>query len=94
MTDTLTTSSDVIVAVDAATAFKAFTEEMDLWWQRGPINFWSDAGHVLEVRCETGVGGRILEVLDDPAGADLDGRASPRGSQACVSRSRARSTTC
>ena len=30
MTDTLTTSSDVIVAVDAATAFKAFTEEMDL----------------------------------------------------------------
>ena len=72
MTDTLTTSSDVVVAVDAATAFQAFTEEMDLWWQRGPINFWSDAGHVLEVRCETGVGGRILEVLDDPAGADLE----------------------
>lgn len=72
MTDTLTTSSDVVVAVDAATAFKAFTEEMDLWWRRGPINFWSDAGHVVEVRCESGVGGRILEVLDDPAGAHLE----------------------
>ena len=72
MTDTLTTSSDLVVAVDAATAFKAFTEEMDLWWQRGPINFWSDAGHVVEVRCESGVGGRILEVLDDPAGAHLE----------------------
>ena len=65
MTDVMTVSSVVDVAVDPATAFKAFTEEMDLWWQRGPINFWSDGGRVVEVRCEPGVGGRIIEVLDD-----------------------------
>ncbi len=58
------------VAVDSATAFKAFTEEMDLWWVRGPINFWSDGGRVAEVRCEPGVGGRIIEVLDDRSSAE------------------------
>jgi len=46
-------------------AFKAFTEDLDLWWVRGPINFSSDAGRVVEMRCEPGVGGRIGEVLDD-----------------------------
>ncbi|HMK11417.1 MAG TPA: VOC family protein [Acidimicrobiales bacterium] len=65
MTDTLVASSDIVVSVDPSTAFKAFTEEMDLWWQRGPINFWSDAGRVVEFRCEPGVGGRIMEILDD-----------------------------
>jgi uncharacterized glyoxalase superfamily protein PhnB len=68
-------SSEVVVAVDATTAFKAFTEEMDLWWMRGPINFWSDAGRVVEVRCEGGVGGRILEVLDDAASGAVFERA-------------------
>lgn len=66
MTDAQTVLSEVEVRVDAATAFRAFTEEMDLWWVRGPINFWSDGGRVVEVRCEPGVGGRIMEVLDDP----------------------------
>ena len=42
MTQALSVSSEVEVAVDPATAFRAFTEEMDLWWLRGPINFWSD----------------------------------------------------
>jgi uncharacterized glyoxalase superfamily protein PhnB/uncharacterized protein YndB with AHSA1/START domain len=64
-------SSEVEVAVDPATAFKAFTEEIDLWWVRGPINFWSDGGRVVEVRCEPDVGGRIMEVLDDPAAGDV-----------------------
>jgi hypothetical protein len=64
MTDAQTVSSDVEVTVDPATAFRAFTEEMDLWWVRGPINFWADGGRVAEVRCEPGVGGRIMEVLD------------------------------
>ena len=67
MTDSQTVLSEVEVRVDAATAFTAFTEEMDLWWVRGPINFWSDGGRVVEVRCEPGVGGRIMEVLDNPA---------------------------
>ena len=57
-------SSEVEVATDPATAFHAFTEEMDLWWMRGPINFWSEAHRVVAVRCEPGVGGRIVEVLD------------------------------
>jgi uncharacterized glyoxalase superfamily protein PhnB len=65
MTDVRTVSSEVVVGVDPATAFTAFTDEMDLWWVRGPINFWSDGARVVEVRCEPGVGGRIMEVLDD-----------------------------
>jgi uncharacterized glyoxalase superfamily protein PhnB len=75
MTGDQRVSSEVEVAVDPATAFKAFTEEMDLWWVRGPINFWADGGRVVEVRCEPGVGGRIIEVLDDPAGEDVLERA-------------------
>jgi uncharacterized glyoxalase superfamily protein PhnB/uncharacterized protein YndB with AHSA1/START domain len=67
MTQAQTVSSEVEVEVDPATAFTAFTDEMDLWWVRGPINFYSDGGRVVEVRCEPGVGGRIIEVLDDPA---------------------------
>jgi uncharacterized glyoxalase superfamily protein PhnB len=75
MTEEQKVSSDVDVAVDPMTAFKAFTEEMDLWWIRGPINFWSDAGRVVEVRCEPGVGGRILEILDDAAAGTVFERA-------------------
>ncbi|MDQ1519824.1 MAG: hypothetical protein QOI55_897 [Actinomycetota bacterium] len=75
MTDVQTISSEVDVAVDPATAFTAFTDEMDLWWVRGPINFYGDAGRVVEVRCEPGVGGRIVEVFDDPATGDVLERA-------------------
>ena len=75
MTEAQTVSSEVEVAIDPTTAFKAFTEEMDLWWVRGPINFWADGGRVAEVRCEPGVGGRIVEVLDDPATGDVLERA-------------------
>jgi len=71
MTEAQTVSSEVEVPVDPATAFKAFTEEIDLWWVRGPINFWSDGGRVVEVRCEPGVGGRLMEVLDDPAAVEV-----------------------
>ena len=44
---------------------------MDLWWVRGPINFFSDGGRVVEVRCEAGMGGRILEVLDDRSAGEV-----------------------
>lgn len=70
MTDEQTVTSEVEVAVDPVTAFMVFTEEMDLWWLRGPINFSSDGGRVVEVRCEPGKGGRIIEVLDDPAAGE------------------------
>ena len=75
MTDIQTVLSEVQVAVDPSTAFSAFTEEMDLWWVRGPINFWGDAGRVVEIRCEPGVGGRILEVYDDQSAANALERA-------------------
>lgn len=54
-------SSQVEVAVEPQAAFRAFTEEMDLWWVRGPVNFY-DAARAIAKVCEPGVGGRILEV--------------------------------
>jgi hypothetical protein len=66
MTEPAVVSSHIEVSVSPSVAFQVFTEEMDLWWVRGPINF-SDAGRVVEVRCEPGLGGRIGEVLDDKA---------------------------
>jgi uncharacterized glyoxalase superfamily protein PhnB len=66
-----TVSSAVEVAVDPDTAFAAFTSELDLWWVRGPINHHA-AGRVLAMRCEPGVGGRLLEVYDDAAGDALE----------------------
>jgi uncharacterized glyoxalase superfamily protein PhnB len=57
-------TSRVEVPTDSETAFRAFTEELDLWWVRGPINHWS-GGRVLAMRCEPWVGGRILEIYDD-----------------------------
>jgi uncharacterized glyoxalase superfamily protein PhnB len=57
--------------VDPHIAFTAFTEEMDLWWVRGPINFY-DSSRAVAVRCEPGVGGRLLEVYDDARGDWLE----------------------
>lgn len=54
-------SASVEVAVDPATAFRVFTAEIDLWWVRGPINFF-DASRAIGMEIEPGVGGRILEV--------------------------------
>lgn len=64
-------TSTVEVTVDPDTAFTAFTEELDLWWVRGPINHHA-AGRTLAMRCEPGVGGRLLEVYDDTTGDALE----------------------
>jgi uncharacterized glyoxalase superfamily protein PhnB len=64
-------SSQVEVAVDAATAFSAFTSELDLWWVRGPINFY-DGARAVAMTCEPGVGGRLLEVYDPASGDALE----------------------
>lgn len=64
-------AASVEVAVDPLTAFTIFTEEIDLWWVRGPINFW-DAGRAIAQRIEPGVGGRFLEVYDDATGDALE----------------------
>ncbi len=53
------------------TAFSIFTDEIDLWWVRGPINFY-DSARAVAMRCEPGVGGRLLEVYDDATGDALE----------------------
>lgn len=70
-TDERSVSSQVDVPTDPVTAFTAFTEELDLWWVRGPINHHA-AGRVRALRCEPGVGGRLLEVYDDSTGDALE----------------------
>lgn len=64
-------TSMVEVASDPLTAFTAFTDELDLWWVRGPINAY-DSGRLVEMRCERGVGGRILEVYNAESGEGLE----------------------
>lgn len=70
-TDERSVSSAVEVPVDPDTAFGVFTDELDLWWQRGPINHMA-GGRVVAMRCEPGVGGRLLEVYDDATGDALE----------------------
>ncbi|MBM6398905.1 SRPBCC domain-containing protein [Phycicoccus sonneratiae] len=67
--EAMSTSSEVEVPVSPAVAFAAFTDELDLWWVRGPINHF-DGGRLREMRCEPEVGGRLLEVYDE-AGDDV-----------------------
>lgn len=64
-----TVQSEVTVGIDPLSAFAVFTDELDLWWVRGPINFY-DAARAVAMRCEPGVGGRLLEVYDE-AGQDV-----------------------
>jgi len=68
---TQSATSSVEVGVDPMTAFSAFTDEMNSWWQRSPISFY-DASRAVARRCESGVGGRILEVYDDERGDVLE----------------------
>jgi uncharacterized glyoxalase superfamily protein PhnB len=65
------TAVSVSVAADAATAFHAFTEELDQWWVRGPINYY-DYARAVGMRCEPGVGGRLVEVYDEETGEGLE----------------------
>ncbi|TDU87317.1 putative glyoxalase superfamily protein PhnB [Kribbella voronezhensis] len=54
-------SASVEVGADPLTAFRIFTDDIDLWWVRGPINFF-DSARAVGMKIEPGVGGRILEV--------------------------------
>lgn len=71
MSEDRSRSSTVEVSADPLTAFTAFTDELDLWWVRGPINAY-DTGRLVEMRCEPGVGGRILEVYDAESAEGLE----------------------
>jgi uncharacterized protein YndB with AHSA1/START domain len=53
-----------LVAVDPATAFEVFTEEVDAWWKRGP-RFRFSPGRNGTMRFEPGVGGRLVEIYDE-----------------------------
>jgi uncharacterized glyoxalase superfamily protein PhnB len=64
-------ASEVEVGVDPMTAFTAFTDEINLWWTRGLINNW-DSARVVELRCEPGIGGRLLEIYDEAKGDALE----------------------
>jgi uncharacterized glyoxalase superfamily protein PhnB len=64
-------SAAVTVAVEPMSAFTAFTEEIDSWWVRGPINFF-DSGRAVAMRIEPGVGGRVLEIYDETRGDALE----------------------
>jgi len=61
MQETRSVSSEVTVSAHPDTAFAVFTDEIDLWWVRGPINF-HDAARAVGMGCEHGVGGRLLEL--------------------------------
>ena len=71
MTAPRSVNSSIEVAVDPATAFKVFTEELDCWWIQGPINFF-DTARAYYMRMEPGVGGRIVEVYDEKTGDGLE----------------------
>jgi hypothetical protein len=55
------------VAVDPDTAFRVFTEEVDLWWKRGPAHRFG-GGRDGTLRFEPGPGGRLIEVFDEARG--------------------------
>ncbi len=65
------TTVTVLVSVDPQTAFTAFTDEMDLWYVRGPINYF-DFARAVGMRCESGVGGRVIEIYDEATGDGLE----------------------
>ena len=64
MTAEQSAEAGVEVAVDPATAFRVFTEEIGTWWVPGPINFF-DASRATGMAVEARIGGRVLELYGD-----------------------------
>ena len=64
MVDSDSVTVTTVLAVDRATAFYVFTEEVDFWWKRGP-RFRVDPSRPSTMRFEPRVGGRFLEVYDE-----------------------------
>jgi uncharacterized protein YndB with AHSA1/START domain len=60
----------VLVAVPPEEAFRVFTEEIDLWWKRGPrFRFGGRSPGVLHF--EPGPGGRLFEAFGEGADARI-----------------------
>jgi hypothetical protein len=64
VTSTDSATVTTVVAVDPATAFEVFTEEVDAWWKHGP-RYRAGGDRKSTMRFEPGVGGRLLEVYDE-----------------------------
>lgn len=60
-------SVTISLAVSPTQAFEAFTQDIDLWWRRGP-RFRNAKGTQGIVCIEPGVGGRVFESFDGAAG--------------------------
>ena len=76
MTSTDAATVTTVVAVDPATAFEVFTEEVDAWWKHGP-RYRAGGGRKGTMRFEPGVGGRLLEVFNEAEGGSFEqGRVS------------------
>ena len=71
MNERTSVTASVEVAVDPATAFEVFTEDIDAWYKRGPYSF-KDPGRAVAVRFEPGVGGRLIEVHDTTTGEGIE----------------------
>jgi len=67
----MTTAESVIVqidvAVDPATAFKVFTEDIGSWY-KDTLYSWNDPERAVGTRIEPGVGGRWIEIWDPDRG--------------------------
>jgi uncharacterized protein YndB with AHSA1/START domain len=56
-------SVTTLVDVDPGTAFRIFTDDVDLWWRRGPLYRPEVEGNG-KMRFEPGPGGRLLEAYE------------------------------
>ncbi len=63
--------ASIEVAVDPTTAFEVFTQDIGVWYKRGPHSF-KDPARAVGVRFEPGVGGRLLEVHDAETGEGIE----------------------
>ena len=62
----------VFVAVEPTPAFELFTRDVDLWWKRGPaFRVGATRGFPnSELRFESGVGGRLVEIMEPEGASD------------------------
>lgn len=61
-------AATVFVAVSQQDAFEVFTQEIDLWWRRGP-RFRSSGKHAGALCFECGPGGRVFETFELSSGS-------------------------
>ena len=62
---------EIDVAVDPASAFRLFTEEIGQWYRSGQHS-WNDPEQAIGIRFEPGVGGRWIEVWDEGTGEGFE----------------------